>query len=97
MLRQPATFGEDDRMTTQRVGPSYLGHSKIAWGSLALIVGGLLLTFVIQWPMAEPGVGAGQFGPLWLVPVGYFAALIGSGLLVYGWIRWRARRGAPPA
>jgi hypothetical protein len=93
---RPNFAQEDDMAAPTRWTPSYLIHSKLAWISLLMIVGGLLLTFVIQWPMAEPGVGAGHFGPVWLVPVGYFVALIGSGLLAYGWVRWKIRQKQNP-
>jgi hypothetical protein len=64
--------------------PSYLTHSPIAWISLLLIVGGLAW----KWVVTATGL------PLWMMPIGYFVALIASGMLFVGWVRWRAKHPA---
>ncbi|CUH12724.1 hypothetical protein JSE7799_00221 [Jannaschia seosinensis] len=69
------------------MAPNYLTRSRLAWISLAMVVGGLVLTFVAT----TTGL------PIWTVPVGYFVALIGSALLFVGWIRWRRTHRKPPA
>jgi uncharacterized membrane protein YidH (DUF202 family) len=74
---------------SRRIAPSYLLHSKLAWISLAMIVGGFGLKFIVQLPLISAAMDPGSVGPVWLVPVGYFIALIGSGLLAYGWVRWK--------
>jgi hypothetical protein len=60
--------------------PSYLTHSKVAWASIAVIVLGFAWKFIVT----VTGL------PIWLMPFGYFAALIASGVLFVGWVRWRA-------
>ncbi|CTQ33942.1 hypothetical protein [Jannaschia rubra] len=67
------------------MGPNYLTGSWVAWISIVLIVGGLLFTFIV--PVAGLAIG--------LVPVGYFAALIGAAFLFGGWVRWRAAHRPP--
>ncbi|WP_281968028.1 hypothetical protein [Roseovarius nanhaiticus] len=64
------------------MAPSYLTRSRLAWVSLIMIVLGFALKFIV----AATGL------PLWLVPVGYFIALAGAGLLFVGWLMWKARR-----
>ena len=61
--------------------PSYLTRSPLAWTGGALIV----LGFAMEWLVVATGL------PVWLVPVGYFGALIGAAVLFAGWVRWRAR------
>ncbi|PRY94427.1 uncharacterized protein DUF202 [Hasllibacter halocynthiae] len=62
------------------MAPSYLTRSRLAWLGIALLLGGFAVTAV-----------AGAFGlPPWAVPVGYFVALAGSGVLFVGWLRWKA-------
>ncbi|MEI4260297.1 hypothetical protein [Roseovarius sp. D0-M9] len=62
--------------------PSYLTRSRLAWVALVMVIAGFALTFVT----AVAG------WPTWLVPVGYFMALVGAGLLFVGWLAWKSRR-----
>ncbi|WP_299656202.1 hypothetical protein [uncultured Jannaschia sp.] len=59
--------------------PSYLTRSVLAWIAIALTIGGLALTGIAV---------AADLAP-WLIPFGYFTALIGAGLLFVGWLRLR--------
>lgn len=63
------------------MAPSYLTRSRLAWIGMALILAG----FGVK---AVAGVAS---LPIWSVPVGYFTALVGAGVLFVGWVRWRAR------
>jgi hypothetical protein len=60
---------------------TYLTHSPVAWISLALIVIG----FSMKWIVTATGL------PIWMVPVGYFVALAGAAALFIGWVRWAAK------
>lgn len=63
------------------MAPSYLTRSRLAWTGIALILGGFGVKVV-----------AGVVDlPVWSVPIGYFTALIGAGVLFVGWVLWRAR------
>ncbi|MFD0857596.1 hypothetical protein [Roseovarius aquimarinus] len=64
------------------MAPSYLTRSRMAWAAICMIVLGFALKFV--------GTALGL--PTWLVPVGYFLALAGAGLLFVGWLIWKERR-----
>jgi archaellum biogenesis protein FlaJ (TadC family) len=64
------------------MAPSYLTRSRLAWVAVALVIAGFALKFIT----AIAG------WPTWLVPVGYFVALAGAGLLFVGWIIWKAGR-----
>jgi hypothetical protein len=66
-------------MTTDRTPRNYLANSPVAWLSLALMIAGFSLKFVVH----VTGL------PLWLVPVGYFTALVSAGILFIGWVRFR--------
>ena len=59
--------------------PSYLTRSPFAWIGAALI----FLGFAMKWIVTGTGL------PIWLVPIGYFTALVGAGILFVGWIRWK--------
>ncbi|MBM2576451.1 hypothetical protein JQC91_09040 [Jannaschia sp. Os4] len=60
--------------------PSYLTRSRLAWAGIALIAAGFALKAV-----------AGALGlAAWTVPVAYFVALAGAGVLFVGWVRWRS-------
>jgi hypothetical protein len=60
--------------------PTYLTHSRTAHVSLAVIV----LAFVAKTVVVAMAL------PIWLIPVCYFSALIASGVLFVGWVRWRS-------
>jgi uncharacterized membrane protein YidH (DUF202 family) len=79
-----------------RIAPSYLLHSKLAWISLAMIVGGFALKFFVQLPLISASADPGSNGPVWLVPVGYFIALAGSAILAIGWGRWKIQHKERP-
>jgi len=64
------------------MAPSYLTRSRLAWVSLIMIVLGFALKFIAT----ATGL------PVWMVPVGYFIALAGAGLLFVGWLMWKVRR-----
>lgn len=62
------------------MAPSYLTRSRLAWTGVSLILGGFGVKAI-----------AGAAGlPAWSVPIGYFTALVGAGVLFVGWVRWRA-------
>lgn len=67
------------------MAPSYLTRSRLAWLGLALIVAGF----------GAKGVAGSLALPPWAVPVGYFVALVGAGVLFVGWLRWKAMLDAP--
>ncbi|TFL17425.1 hypothetical protein [Jannaschia formosa] len=57
---------------------TYLTHSRTAHVSLAVMAAASLLGTVVLATAL----------PIWLIPVGYFAALIAAVVLFVGWVRW---------
>ncbi|MEM8825062.1 MAG: hypothetical protein AAGF30_15750 [Pseudomonadota bacterium] len=67
------------------MGRSYLTHSPIAWLSIVLMLVGFSLKYVV----------AATGWPAWLIPVGYFGALIGAAVMFVGWVMWKIAADAP--
>lgn len=63
------------------MAPSYLTRSRVAWVGIALILAGFGVQVVSSFVEL----------PVWLLPVGYFAALIGAAVMFVGWVIWRRR------
>lgn len=59
----------------------------LRWGAVALFVLGIIVLTVVQFGGSQPD-HTGQ-GPLWLIPLGYFAMLLGAVVLSIGWYKKR--------
>ena len=66
-------------MRQDRTPRNYLARSPVAWAAIGAMIAGFALKFVVT----TTGL------PLWLVPVGYFAALAAAAVLFIGWVRFR--------
>lgn len=59
----------------------------LRWGAVALFIVGMAALTLVQFGGTQAGT-AGQ-GPLWLIPLGYFAMLLGAVVLCIGWYKKR--------